>query len=335
MINKVFVTGGTGFLGAYILRTLVQKGYRVVALRRSSGLPFYIDPEVFKQVQWITGDLFDMAALSEGMQGVDAVIHSAAKVSLHPRDKEVLFKTNVEGTANVVNSAIEANVSRFVHVSSIAAVGRWQSGEEVTEEMKWDPQRHTTHYARSKYKAELEVWRGIAEGLNGVIANPSTIIGYGDWYQSSCAIFRNVYKEFPWYTTGINGFVDVQDVATAVVLLMESTWQNERFIINGANWSFQELFNAIADGFQKKRPSMRATPFLSGLAWRWEKIKGLFSGTRPLLTKESAQVANSITRFSNQKILKALPGFSFTPLEESVLNACMLYKENIGLQRQG
>jgi nucleoside-diphosphate-sugar epimerase len=214
-------------------------------------------------------------------------------------------------------------------------VGRLQSGGEVTEDLKWDPERETTYYAQSKFKAELEAWRGMAEGLNGVIANPSTILGYGDWNQSSSAIFKNVYNEFPWYTSGVNGFVDVQDVAAAVVMLMESQWQNERYIINAENWSFRDLFNAIADGFQKKRPYRQATPFLSEVAWRWEKVKELISGRRPLLTKESAQVANSITRFSNQKILHALPGFSFTPLEEAIQNACLLYKQHINLQKKG
>ena len=98
----------------------------------------------------------------------------------------------------------------------------------------------------------MEVWRGIGEGLNAVIVNPSTILGYGDWNNSSCALFKNAYKEFPWYTNGINGFVAVEDVAKATVLLMESGISNERFIINGDNWSFKKLFNSMATGFGKK-----------------------------------------------------------------------------------
>lgn len=325
MINKVFITGGTGFLGAYIIQTLVQKGYQVTALRRSERLPFFIDPVFFKEVRWIKGDLFDTEALREGMSDADGVIHAAAMVSLHASDRALLFRNNVEGTANVVNVAIEAGIQRFVHVSSIAAIGRLESGALVTEDQKWDSERKTTYYAKSKYQAELEVWRGMAEGLNGVIANPSTILGYGDWDQSSCAIFKNVYQEFPWYTNGINGFVDVQDVAEAIVRLMISDRQNERYIISAENWSFRDLFNSIADGFQKRRPSKRATPLLSGIAWRLELLKSLFIRTRPLLTSESARVANSITRFSNEKLLEALPGFSFTPLDETVQHACRKY----------
>ena len=144
---------------------------------------------------------------------------------------------------------------------------------------------------KANTKAELEVWRGISEGLNAVILNPSTILGYGDWNHSSCAIFKKIYEEFKWYIPGINGFVDVEDVANAAVLLMESNITEQRFIVNGDNWSFKKLQDTIADSFGKKHPSRKATPFLNGIAWRMEKIKIIFSGKKPLLTKESARVA--------------------------------------------
>jgi dihydroflavonol-4-reductase len=259
------------------------------------------------------------------MQGMDAVIHAAAKVSFHDSDKTSLYKLNIEGTANVVNAAIENNVHRFVHISSVAAIGRTTNGEQVTEEKKWLAGKQHTSYAISKHHAELEIWRGAAEGLNMVIVNPSTVLGYGDWNTSSAAIFKNVYNEFPWYTKGINGFVHVQDVARATVLLMESQYTNERFIVNGENWSFQHLFNTIADGLGKKHPHKEATPFLGSMAWRVEKLKALFSGKKPLLTRQSARVAQSVTYFDNSKILKALSGFSFTPLAQAIQNDCKQY----------
>jgi nucleoside-diphosphate-sugar epimerase len=162
-----------------------------------------------------------------------------------------------------------------------------------------------------------------------VIVNPSTILGYGDWNTSSCKIFKTVHDEFPWYTTGINGFVDIEDVSKAIVMLAEKNISGQRFIINGENWSFQKLFNTIADGFGKKHPHRKATPLLGEIALRMEKIKSLFSGERPLLTKESARVAHSHTYFSNDKLLAALPQFSFTPLEESIKRACKKYLDAI------
>lgn len=327
MSKRIFITGASGFLGAYIVRELVQKNYQVVALRRQSRLPFFIPPDIWEKVQWVDGDLFDLPQLEAGMKGADAVIHAAAKVSFHPGDRKELYKTNVEGTANVVNVALETGVPRLLHVSSVAAIGRDVAGGTIHEDQKWDPERKTTHYAQSKYRSELEVWRGMAEGLSAVIINPSTILGYGDWDQSSCRIFKTAYHEFPWYTTGINGFVDVEDVAKAGVLLLESPIHAERYIINGENWSFRDLFNTIADALEKKRPHRLATPFWSGLAWRLEYLKYLLSGEKPLLTRESARVANSKTYFSNEKLIQAIPGFSFTPLQTTLSRACRQYRQ--------
>ncbi|HVW62381.1 MAG TPA: NAD-dependent epimerase/dehydratase family protein [Puia sp.] len=326
--GTVLVTGGTGFLGAYILRELVEKGYAVRAIRRSDKQPFYITPSILEKVEWVPGDIMDTSSLEEAMEGVDAVIHAAAKVSFAGSDKHELFTTNIEGTANVVNIAIERGIRRLVHVSSVAALGRTRKGETVTEEKKWESNKNQTTYGISKFYGELEVWRGMGEGLSAVIVNPSTILGYGDWNTSSCAIFRNAYREFPWYSNGVNGFVDVTDVADAIVALLESDVTGQRFILSGDNWSFRQLFNSIATAFGKKHPHREATPFLGSIAWRLEKIRSLFSGRRPLLTRESARVAQSKTFFDNSKILQQLPGFRFTPLEETIRKACGEYLSN-------
>jgi len=321
----ILVTGGTGFLGAYIIKELVEKGHTVRAIRRSNNLPFFISPIIFDKVEWIEGDVLDINSLEEAMEGVDTVIHSAAVVSFIKKDRANMYKVNVEGTANVVNIALEKNVRRLIYISSVAALGRTVGGGHVDEDKKWEESKVNTHYAKSKYKGEVEVWRGFSEGLNGVIVNPSTILGYGDWNNSSCAIFKKVYEEFKWYTGGINGFVSVEDVAKVVVLFAENNNTEQRYIVNADNWTFQNLQNNIADGFNKKKPTKTATPFLMNIAWRLEKIKSLFSGKKPLITKESARVAVSKTYFENAKILKALPGFSFTPLEETIKRACKVY----------
>lgn len=328
MLTKILVTGGTGFIGAYIIKELVEKGYTVRAIRHSKEVPFFIPAHIKNAVEWVAGDILDVTSLADAMEGMDAVIHAAAKVSFGDKEKRSLYKINIEGTANVVNMALEKNIQRFVHISSVAAIGRTVTGETVTEEKKWQTGKWHTSYAISKFYAEMEVWRGAAEGLNVVVVNPSTVLGYGDWNTTSCAIFKSVYNEFPWYTKGINGFVGVQDVAKATVLLMESDHSNERFIVNSDNWSFQQLFNTIADGFGKKRPHKEATPFLGSIAWRTEKLKALFSGKKPLLTRESARVAQSITYFDNSKILKALSGFSFTPLAQAIQKDCEQYIAN-------
>lgn len=322
----VLVTGGTGFLGSYIIKHLVEKGYAVRAIKRTTGkLPAYISSAILGKVEWVEADILDVMSLEEAMEGVDTVIHAAAIVSFQHKERKDMYQVNVDGTANVVNIAMEKNIKRLVYISSVAALGRTANGGHVNEDKKWEESKVNTHYAKSKNKAELEVWRAMGEGLNAVILNPSTILGYGDWNTSSSAIFKNVYKEFKWYTPGVNGFVDVDDVARAAVLLMESDITEQRFIVNSDNWPFKKLVHTIADGFHKKRASKETTPFLISLAWKLEKIKSFFTGHKPLLTRESARVAHSQTHFENDKILKALPGFSFTPLQESIEKACEKY----------
>jgi nucleoside-diphosphate-sugar epimerase len=327
--GKVLVTGGTGFIGAYIIKALVEKGYPVRAIRRSNKLPFFISPGILNKVEWVTSDVLEVISLNEAMDGVDAVIHSAALVSFVRSERRQMYNTNVDGTANIVNLALENGIKKLVHISSISALGRTFAGEHVTEEKKWTTSKLNSHYGISKYKAEMEVWRAMGEGLNAVIINPSTVLGFGNWHDSSCAIFKNMYKGFPWYTTGVNGFVDVEDVAKLTVLLMESNITEERFIINHENWEFKKLFDLLADGFGQKHPSWHATPFLSSIAWRIEKLKSVLKGAKPLLTKETTLIALSKTYWENDKILRAIPGFSFTPLEQCIIKACKNYVDAV------
>ena len=323
----VLVTGGTGFLGAYIISQLMENGYAVRAIHRNGPMPFFLPDAIREKVEWVRCDIRDPLGLEDAMAGVDAVIHAAAKVSFLKKERREMYSVNIDGTAHVVNAALTRQVPRFVHVSSVAALGRTNGGE-VSEEKSWEDSKYNTNYAISKFYGEMEVWRGIGEGLRGVIVNPSTILGYGDWNHSSCALFRNAWREFPWYTEGINGFVDVTDTAKAIVRLLATDISGQRFILNGENWSFRQLFTTIAREFGKKAPSREATPFLAGIAWRVEKIKSLLNGKPSLLTRESARVATSSTFFDNSKILRQLPDFRFTPLEETIREACQAYQHS-------
>jgi dihydroflavonol-4-reductase len=323
--RMVLITGGTGFLGTYIIRELMENDFAVRAIHRDGPMPFFMPDAIREKVEWVRCDIRDPVGLEDAMAGVDAVIHAAAKVSFLKKDRRELLSVNIDGTAHVVNAALTRQIPRFIHVSSVAALGRTKGGEVVTEEKTWEDSKYNTNYAISKFYGEMEAWRGIGEGLRGVIVNPSTILGYGDWSHSSCALFRNVWREFPWYTEGINGFVDVTDAAKAIVRLLTTDISGQRFILNGDNWSFRQLFNSMAGEFGKKPPSRKATPFLSDIAWRVEKIKSLVNGKPSVLTQESARVANSSTFFNNSKILRQLSDFRFTPLDETIRTACQAY----------
>ena len=188
--------------------------------------------------------------------------------------------------------------------------------------MNWTEETSNSNYGQSKYLGELEVWRGIGEGLDAVMVNPVIILGEGDWNAGSSRIFKSVYDEFPWYAEGVSGFVDVRDVAKAMIALMESDISSERFIISAENRSYREVFNLIANAFGKKQPSKKVTPFIAGVVWRLEAVKKMFTGKNPLITKESAASALANVYFENNKLLKFLPDFRYRPIEETVTDTC-------------
>lgn len=330
MLSKILVTGGTGFLGSYIIKELIEHGYSVRAIRRlSSVLPHYISKDILDKVEWVEGDILDIVSLEEAMEGIDTVIHAAATVSFSKKDRAKMYQVNVDGTINVINIALEKNITRFVYISSIAALGRTVTGSFVDEEKKWENSKANTHYGKSKYKAELEVWRGMGEGLNAVILNPGTILGYGDWNTTSNTLFKRVYNGFKWYTSGINGFVGVKDVAKATRIAMESPIHGERFVLVSENWPFRKLQDTIAEGLHRPKPTKEASPSLLNIAWRIEAVKSFFTGKHPLLTKETARIGVSQTQFKNDKFLKTFVDFQFTPLDKTISEACRLYLADI------
>jgi nucleoside-diphosphate-sugar epimerase len=238
----------------------------------------------------------------------------------------------VEGTINVVNACIEVGVKKLLHVSSVAALGRIRNGQTVTEKMNWTPETSNSIYGKSKYLGELEVWRGLAEGLPTIIVNPSIILGADNWETGSTALFKTVYNEFKWYTEGVSGFVDVKDVAQAMILLMNSDISGQRFILNSECLSYKELFSSIAEGFGKKPPQKKVTPFLAEIVWRMEALKSLFSGKKHLLTKETARTAQTKIYYDNSKILTALPGFAFTKIADTIERTCKILIEKYKLE---
>ena len=319
----ILVTGGSGLLGSHLVESLTAQGFQVRALYRSN-IPVFNNSV---KAEWVKGDILETFSLSEAMNNVTHVYHCAGMVSFHPKNKRELFQVNVEGTANVVNTCFDAGVEKLLFVSSVAALGRKRENAMINETVQWSEESNNSEYGRSKFLAEMQVWRGVGEGLNAVIVNPSIILGAGNWNEGSTKIFNSVYKEFPWYTDGVSGFVDVKDVVQTMILLMQSDISSDRFIINGVNLSYKELFDLIAKNFNKKLPSGKVTPFIASLVWRLEAIKGLIKNKQPLLTKETAATAQAKVYFDNHKLLKALPAFSYTMIEKSVERICMELKE--------
>ena len=315
----ILVTGATGFLGAEIAKQLVEKGEVVRCNRRkSSAIPSLLQP--FKAIEWVEADMLDIAALEDAFVGVDKVYHCAAWVSLKQADKKQMINANINGTANVVNLCLENN-ARLVHVSSIAAVGHAKPGEFTTERNELDINLEDDGYAISKLESEMEVWRGIAEGLRAVIVNPSLIIGPNAGTRGSGQLFEAVRKGLKFYTEGVAGFVDVQDVAKCMIALMESDITAERYVISAENRNYKELTTEIAACFNVTPPTVYAKPWMMETGWRLARFVSLFTGKPPFLDKIAAQAASQVRNFDNSKIKQAI-GIEFKPVSETVREIC-------------
>lgn len=322
----IFVTGATGLVGKELIKQLLNKGYRVRAIYRSN-YPSNLDINVPGKLEWVKGDILDITSLEDALIDVTHVYHCAAIVSFHPRSREQMFSINIEGTKNVVNACILAGIEKLLFVSSVAALGRIRQNEAIVESMQWSPETSNSAYGQSKYLSELEVWRGISEGLSAVIVNPVIILGPGNWEKGSSGIFKSAYNEFPWYTEGMSGFVYVGDVVKAMILLMESDVEAEKFILSAENLLYKEVFSKIAIAFGKKPPHKRVKPWMAAIVWRLEMLKSFFTGKEPLLTKETAHTAQAVVQFDNSKFLKKFPEFTYTKIDEAIALTCNQLKK--------
>lgn len=330
----IFVTGGTGLVGSHILLKLSQSNISFKALKRESSslnickdvFTYYNAESHFNNIRWINGDLNDIPSLEEGMKNCTKVIHAAAIVSFHKEDKKIMRKINIEGTANIVNVAISAGIEKLSYISSIAALGRNTTSDIVDENCQFKISKKENKYSLSKYYAEQEVWRSAQEGLDVVILNPSVILGPGDGTKGSSQIFQKIYDGLQYYTSGATGYVDVTDVAACAIKLLQSDIKNERFIINGENLKFKELFDMIAKRFNKKKPTIKITPLMKELAWRMSFLWSFITGKKTFITKETANSAMKNSSYSTKKIEDAI-SFKFVPIKESVKKYCKWFSE--------
>lgn len=326
----VVVTGANGFLGSYVVCALLQKGYEVKALRRrGSDMSEFNDiaewelgtdkQRLFQRLAWHEADIMDIQDLDTAFAGAEFVFHCAARVSFRG-DSHELTKVNAEGTANVVNACLKAAVKKLVYASSTAALGRTDSKDLITEETQWSEDDNNTAYACSKHLAELEVWRGIEEGLNAVIVNPGIILGAGKWDKGSCKLFGNIKKGFKFYTRGINGFVDVRDVARIMAGLAESNISGERFLLVSENISYRDLFTMMAQYLETKPPTIEIKPgYKKWLKWPLRLYRLVNPGAT--VTAETLNTSVKEHSYSSDKVRNA--GYSFTPLAKVIEETCI------------
>lgn len=323
---QILVTGGTGLVGLHLLYTLILKGYKVLATYRDSKnidmvnkifKNSYVNFEnQFSKIEWVQLDLLNQDDVMHTFKGIKKVYHTAAEISFDYSNRSRIVKNNVSLTTNVVNACIENQVEKLCHVSSVASLGKNPNEGLVDENCQWTADKGVSAYSKSKYLSELEVWRGIAEGLNAVIVNPSVIIGPGNWDKGSGLFYSTVANGLKYYTPGGVGIVDVRDVAEAMILMMEGNYTNERFILNGHNIKYKDLFTEIANSIEEKVPTREVKKWEMQLAVVFFEFVRKITGISPRITKETARTAFNVSYYSSQKILEK-SGFQFRSWDET------------------
>ena len=325
--NRIFVTGATGFVGSYMLRYLLLKGYKNVwGLRRKNSV-YSLVADIENAIHWLEGDILDIPFLETSFDEnkFDIVIHCAANVSFYKKDRKSLYEVNVIGTENIVNICLSHHIKKLIHLSSIATLGRSKNFATLDENSKWIISKLNSYYAVTKYQAEQEVWRGVAEGLTACVVNPSIILGAQFWAHGTGKLFEQVQDGLKLYTPGASGYVDVRDVVKFILLLLESDFENERYVLNGENMSFKSVFEHIADALRKPRPYFAANKFLRGVAWRIEWLRSVVSNHQPLITRETARTSALTFYFNNSKSLQNFSGFAYTPIEKTVKETAIVF----------
>ena len=323
----ILVTGGTGLVGGHLLYRLISDQKRVKAIYRNKRklentkniFSCYSDDSetLFNKIEWIEADLLDIPALTKAFIDIKTVYHAAAFVSFEPDKYQLLRKTNIEGTANIVNLCITNNIEKLCYVSSIATLGSTLNNAPISEDTNWNPEDDNSVYAITKYGAEMEVWRGTQEGVDAVVVNPGVILGAGIWRYGTGSLFKKVHKGLKYYTSGTVGLIAVEDVVNIMIALVHSQIKNERFVLVAENWSYKDFLEAVAESVSVKPPKKLANKRLLRLAWKLDWLKHKLTGKRRQLTKHIAKSLITETHYSSKNIKIAL-NYKFTAIGKAI-----------------
>lgn len=321
----ILVTGGTGIVGSHLLLLLSKKKQPIVATYRddtkiapiSAFFKLHKAEESFKNIEWKKADITDVFTMEKIFNGIEYVYHCAAFVSFEVHHRNKLTKINTEGTANIVNLSIKNKVKKIAYVSSVSALGEENSDNIITENNPWNNEKNHSYYAYSKYGAELEIWRGTQEGLPAVIINPGLILTPFFWDQSSGEFFRKIEKALPFYPIGQTGFVTAEDVAFTLNALMESSIENERYILVAENITYKNIFGKIATAIQGKKPKLPLKKSLLFVIYFLDKIISFLGIRKSFMSLPLIDSMCSQRIFDGSKITRHLP-FKYQNISESV-----------------
>ncbi|GAA4829768.1 NAD-dependent epimerase/dehydratase family protein [Algivirga pacifica] len=312
---RYFITGCSGFVGEHIARKVILEGGTVRASKRSNSNTLRLK-DLEQYIEWVDINLLDPEAIAIAIKDCNAIIHTAAMVSFDSSKAQSMEEFNVQSTANIVNVALENNIP-LCYVSSIAAVGSSSSNTPINENQKWEDSAENSAYSISKYHAEQEVWRGVAEGLKAVILNPSVILGHGDWQRSSLKIFNYILNEGYYYPQGYFSYVDVRDVANLAYRGLTEQKYGERFILNSGSLPYQKVFQTIARYFDVRPPQKALPIWMGGIAAKLEALRTRIFGGEPKITKDLIRSSSQKKIYSSQKAISTFE-YAFYSLEDTM-----------------
>jgi dihydroflavonol-4-reductase len=322
-MGKTLVTGGTGFLGSHLVRALAERGddLRLLA-RRTSNLD-HLEGIEFERV---TGDVTDRRAVRRAMNGVERVFHVAGRTSLRDRDRKAVFDVNLRGARIAFEEALAAEVQRFVHTSSVGAIGVAKPHGTADEKTPFEIGHLGIAYVNSKHEAELEAMRAAARGLQIVIVNPSFAFGPDDPTGTSMTLIRRfLLRRIPAYVDGALNIVDVRDVATGHVLADEKGSVGERYILGGRNFTLDRLFADLSRISGIDPPAIKLPASIAVPGARAASRLGL-----PVpVSSDEVRSATLWWTYRNTKARKKL-GFEPRPHEETLEAAIRWQAEQLG-----
>ena len=326
MNKKILVTGATGFIGSSLVKKLVCENDQIfILVRKSSDLTSLSD--ILPKVNLVYGDITKRETLDSALQGIDLVYHSAGLTYMGDKKNALLYKINVDGTRNILEASLKAGVKRFVHVSSITAMGIAFDKKPVNESVVWNFDSISLEYARTKHLSEIEVAEAIKKGLDCVIVNPAFVFGAGDINFNAGRIIKDIYnKRLPFYPLGGICVVDVEIVADAIITAMERGKTGERYILGGENVSYKQLADTISriSGAPKVHfplPFWTAKILKSGLDLYKNKNR-----ISKLFNMSMFRVASHFLYFDSSKAIREL-NMRYEPHEHSIRNAYEWYRD--------
>lgn len=322
----VFLTGGTGFVGAHVVRALLKRGRTVRCLVRSSSRLSNLEE---LPVEVVAGDVTDRASLMRAMAGARTVFHCAADYRLSARRPREIYAVNVEGTRNVLAAASEVGAERVVYTSSVGALGLTRDGRPGNEETPVEPRSLIGHYKKSKHQAERVAQEWAARGLPVVIVNPSTPVGELDIKPTPTGqmIVDFLNRRLPAYVdTGLN-IVDVRDVAEGHVLAAEKGRVGERYILGNRDMTLKEILDTLSTVTGIPSPAIRLPHWIPLAAAAADTLAARLTGRPPRVPLEGVRMSRHRMFFDAGKAIREL-GLPQTPVEEAFARAVAYFREN-------